>query len=256
MSQFDDVQAFVQGVNRATRAGELRMLLDGVTRELGFDYFSLIQQFDVRSTPITDVARMASYPASWREIIIARKHLVDDPVLVACQQRASGFLWSDLDKIMTMTPRQRAYMEMAAGEGLGDGFVVPIHIPGDGGGLCSFSVRGGRDMPHSSLPAAHYIAAFGYEAARRILMRNLSARERAERAPPKLSTRQLDCMVLAAGGHTDREIADHLGINERTVHQHVEEAKRRYDVNNRTLLVVRALFDGQLSFTDIFRTRH
>lgn len=256
MSQFDDVQAFVREANRATRRDELFSSLDGVTRELGFDYFALIQHFDVRITPISEVVRMFSYPSAWRRLVVERQYLVDDPVMVASRTRATGFMWSSLDKILTLTPRQREYLELAGREGLGDGFSVPIHIPGEGGGSCSFAIRSGREAPQESMPAAHYIACFGYEAARRIHLRSLTARERSEMAPPKLSTRQLDCMVLAARGRTDGQIAKQLGIHERTVHQHVEEAKRRYDVNSRTLLVVRALFDGQLTFADVFRNSH
>jgi LuxR family quorum-sensing system transcriptional regulator CciR len=35
------------------------------------------------------------------------------------------------------------------------------------------------------------------------------------------------------------------------VHQHLEAAKRRYDVASRTQLVVRALFDSQITFADV-----
>lgn len=256
MSQFEDVQAFVREANLATRREELQGSLDGVTRELGFDYFALIQHFDVRATPLSEVVRLFSYPQAWRRLILERDYLVDDPVMAACRTRATGFMWSALDKIITLTPRQREYLDLAGREGLGDGFAVPIHIPGEGGGSCSFAVRTGREPPQASMPAAHYVACFGYEAARRIHLRTLSARERGERGTPKLSTRQLDCMVLAARGRTDSQIAEQLGIHERTVHQHVEEAKRRYDVKSRTLLVVRALFDGQVTFADVFRAPH
>jgi hypothetical protein len=42
-----------------------------------------------------------------------------------------------------------------------------------------------------------------------------------------------------------------LGLSEGTVHKYLEAAKSRYGVSTRTELVVRALYDGQLSFTDV-----
>jgi LuxR family quorum-sensing system transcriptional regulator CciR len=42
-----------------------------------------------------------------------------------------------------------------------------------------------------------------------------------------------------------------LGLSPDTVHKYLESAKRRYGVSSRTELVVRALYDGQLSFNDV-----
>jgi LuxR family quorum-sensing system transcriptional regulator CciR len=59
--------------------------------------------------------------------------------------------------------------------------------------------------------------------------------------------------VLVAQGKSDWDIAQLLGIASDTVHQHIEAAKRRYGVASRTQLVVRALFDSQITFADIIR---
>ena len=47
------------------------------------------------------------------------------------------------------------------------------------------------------------------------------------------------------------ELAKQLGISDQTVHQHMEAAKRKYEVATRMQLVVRALFDSQLAFADL-----
>jgi DNA-binding CsgD family transcriptional regulator len=54
-------------------------------------------------------------------------------------------------------------------------------------------------------------------------------------------------------GKTNWEIGKILGVSEDTIHKHVSSAMRKYDVGKRTLLVVRALFDGQLSYRDMLR---
>jgi LuxR family quorum-sensing system transcriptional regulator CciR len=35
--------------------------------------------------------------------------------------------------------------------------------------------------------------------------------------------------------------------------QHLKQARERYDVTKRTLLTIHALFDGTISFADVFR---
>jgi LuxR family quorum-sensing system transcriptional regulator CciR len=94
------------------------------------------------------------------------------------------------------------------------------------------------------------VACFTFEAARRI------ARDGLEKVSPSsnvrsLTQRQLDCVVLVGRGKSDWDISRLLGISDQTVHQHVEEAKRRYGVASRTQLVVRALYNSQLTFSDI-----
>ncbi|WP_363212617.1 hypothetical protein [Phenylobacterium sp.] len=46
-----------------------------------------------------------------------------------------------------------------------------------------------------------------------------------------------------------------MGISHETVHQHIESAKQRYQVSTRTQLVVRALFDSQITFADVIAGR-
>ena len=57
--------------------------------------------------------------------------------------------------------------------------------------------------------------------------------------------------MLAAKGKSNWVSGQLLGLSPDTVHKYLESAKRRYGVSSRTELVVRALFDGQLSFNDI-----
>jgi LuxR family quorum-sensing system transcriptional regulator CciR len=103
------------------------------------------------------------------------------------------------------------------------------------------------------LPASQYMGCFAFEAARRIRGLEQAAQNRPPVDRRPLSGRQLDCLVLAAQGKSDSVIAQLLGISPETVHQHIETAKRRYGVATRTQLVVRALFDNQITFADTMR---
>ena len=70
---------------------------------------------------------------------------------------------------------------------------------------------------------------------------------------PQLTDRQIECVALVARGKTDGEIGQILGVGTETVTQHVKDARDRYGVTKRTMLTVRALFDGAISFADILR---
>ena len=69
----------------------------------------------------------------------------------------------------------------------------------------------------------------------------------------QLTDRQRDCVVWAARGKSDWEIAQILGISHETVIQHLKQARERYGVSKRTMLAVSALFDGTISFIDVLK---
>jgi LuxR family quorum-sensing system transcriptional regulator CciR len=112
-------------------------------------------------------------------------------------------------------------------------------------------MRTGRQIPLASLPMAQYLGCFAFQAARRLIEVSTTAKPAIEEAQQRLSPRQLDCVILAGRGKSDRDVGQLLGISGQTVHQHMEEAKRRYHVATRQQLIVRALFDSQITFADL-----
>ena len=62
------------------------------------------------------------------------------------------------------------------------------------------------------------------------------------RAPSRpLTAREVDVMRWLAGGKTDRDIGDILGISPRTVHKHLQRIYEKLGVECRTAAVIRAL---------------
>ncbi|MDB5426994.1 MAG: luxR [Phenylobacterium sp.] len=248
MTAFDDVEQFVKSANRATRMGDLSDLLSNAVQMVGFDHVALVHHVNLSAPGAAEQAlQFINYPDAWRALMRARGYLGDDPVLAAVQKSAAAFLWSELPGIIALNPRQMEILDAASACGLGEGFTVPVNVPGEFLGSCSFAMRAGREVRRKNLPAAQYIGCFAFEAARRIRLSNGAKRE----LRPTLTGRQFDCLVLAAQGKSDWHIAQLLGISHETVHQHIEMAKRRYNVASRTQLVVRALFDSQITFADV-----
>ena len=149
----------------------------------------------------------------------------------AAGRRVRAFFWNSL----TNKPQNRA-----AGASM---FVVPMHIPEIATGLmCWFLPEGSPSR--QSLAAGQYLAGWIFEQAYR-LSAGIS------RGSGKLSPRQRDCLRLAARGKSDWVASQILGLQPDTVHKYMEQAKARYNVSTRTELVVRALYDGEIHFSDL-----
>jgi LuxR family quorum-sensing system transcriptional regulator CciR len=255
MSAFADVEQFVSSARGLTRMGDLAALLTETVEALGFDYVALVHHVDV-TTPeaAAQAVQVVDYPEAWHAVVAARGYFADDPVLAACQKSAAAFVWSDLPSLLPLTARQVEILEAAGACGLAEGFTVPVNVPGEFLGSCSFGIATGGELPRRALPAAQYVGCFAFEAARRI--QRLEAARSGREANPAgrhLTQRQFDCVILAAQGRSDWHIAQLLGISSDTVHQHIEMAKHRFGVASRTELVVRALFEAQITFADILR---
>jgi LuxR family quorum-sensing system transcriptional regulator CciR len=240
----------VHDFTRASRGvhdmAQLKSLLHEAVWALGFQHFLL--------QGAAGQVWLADLPTGWMAAVIPSS----DAVLVTASQSYAPFLWSDISRLMALTPYQRDFMDAAHAAGVGAAVAVPIHRARDadqGGsysvfaGCCSFMMKTGVPLPLGSLAAAHYVGALAFDTAENLRQ----VRSGHQPQGPQLTPRQRDCVVLVAQGKSDWEIGQLLGISESTVHKHIEDAKRRYCVSTRIQLVVRALFDARLTFADVMK---
>ncbi len=245
---FERVSAFVDDVSSTSTQAELQAILAEITTELGFAHFALSHHVDLRSSS-EPALRIHNYPDEW-ELYYDRKQLGrTDPVHRACQMTAVGFAWSQLPRMIPLTRMDRAVLDAAAKQGLGSGFTVPAHVPGEVNGSCSFATARGKPLKAEHLAVAQLVGAFAFEAARRLVKRD----QQRLSDPARFSDRERDCLIWVARGKSDSEIATILGISPETVHQYVKQARANYDAVSRSQLVAHALFSGTISFMDIFK---
>jgi LuxR family quorum-sensing system transcriptional regulator CciR len=147
--------------------------------------------------------------------------------------------------MIALTAEDRRILDLARGQGIGEGFTVPAHVPGEAHGSCSFACARGERFEARHLPLLQLVGAFAFEAARRI------RRDRFTTGRVHLTDRQRECVIWAARGKSDWEIARILGISEETAREHLRNARERYGVPKRTLVAVHALFDGTIGFLDV-----
>ena len=233
-------------LNEAACEQQLRDALAETTARLGFSYFALAQHVPkVKEQGF----RLHSYPETWEHIYDAQDLTISDPVHRASQRTSIGFAWADLPRLIALTTTDKRILARARGRGLGDGFTVPAHVPGEVNGTCTFAMATGRTLPKRALPIAQLAGAFAFESARRIWQQ----RTRTVPARITLTDRQRDCVLWMAQGKSDWAISRILDIGTHTVSQHLHQARERMGVDNRTSLAVWALYDGIISFNDVIK---
>lgn len=238
---------FAQAVERAADLKELESTIEAIAREMGFRYFALTHHLDIPRAPQPAI-RLDNYPPAWVDYFDAQRMGPSDPVHRASQLTTAGFSWSRLGRMVDLTPRDRDILQRARLAGIGDGFTVPAHVPGESAGSCSFATAASKEIRVEWLPLTQLVGALAFDRARQLSgIRELAADR------PRLTDRQRDCLYWVARGKTDYEIAIILGLSHETVIQHVKQARGRYGIAKRAQLAVHALFDGTLSFVDLLR---
>jgi LuxR family quorum-sensing system transcriptional regulator CciR len=242
------LQDFVERAALATSMAELRSLVDDVCSELGFDFFALVHHIRF-GRPTSNNVRLTNYPVEWIAMLRQRDR-VADPILRAAERSSSGFRWHKLETLCRLTKGELAILKQSARHGIGEGFTVPNHVPGEAFGSCHFAVRRGKSFPEHNIYAAQAIGAFAFEAARRLIQERPEASEK-YLAPAPLTDRQRECLIFAARGKSDSVIAQLLEIRPKTVNEHIEAAKRRYCVATRSQLMIRALFRSEILYSEV-----
>jgi len=221
----------------------LGALLHDAVRELGFDYFALLHHASLGRQK-ANLIRIDTYPQGWERELAAHDLIGVDPVHHASARTNIGFAWDELPALVALGPRALELLGRARAFGIGQGFTIPVNVPGEPAGSCSFALRPGMELPVQRLLCAEQIGSHAFRAARRIHSYPAIGRR------PRLSRRERQCIRLLAAGKTDWETAAILGISIETAHQYVKRARAAYDVVSRAQLVACALRDALVSFDE------
>lgn len=242
------VELLGDGILTASSIDHLHEALTRATREMGFDRFAL--SLEIGCSPDSSASLLVhDYPASWADVYIGFNLAATDPVRRAAERSVLGFGWRNILDLVPMTEMERTTFETGRRHGLVDGFTVPRHLPGDVIGSCSFVTGLGKSIPHTMLIVAEMLGAMAIACARQLSGWPVRS------AAPRLTDRQRDCVLWAARGKTDWEISRILDISHETVIQHLKDARERYETHKRASLILYTLYDGLISFADIFRWR-
>src|SRR3546814_10053000 len=81
-----------------------------------------------------DLIGLTNYPQEWVEIYQRRNIVANDPILLASHQTNVGFAWDDIGDLINVTAQHREITSDTRRAGIGNGFTVPAHVPGEANG--------------------------------------------------------------------------------------------------------------------------
>jgi DNA-binding CsgD family transcriptional regulator len=215
-------------------------------RALGFEHW--MYALDL---PVIDQHKrqfiLGGYPDAWVSHYFADDYLRLDPVIAHCQTHATPLIWPSADRQPREPDHQSAQVKRMFGEaaefGLRSGVSIPLHGLGCTWGLVSFSSE--TTMSRSDLealaPKLHWFAHCIHEAGHGY------ARDPAPGPLPHLTSREIECLHWVAVGKTGWEIGRLLGVAERTVVFHLQNATHKLGVHGRKAAIARAIMLGLIN---------
>jgi LuxR family quorum sensing-dependent transcriptional regulator len=170
--------------------------------------------------------------AEWVRRYVERGYVFRDPIVAHLAKVRSAFTWEEAYAHCKRIEDVRLIRGEAEAFGLRCGIVVPVPTLDDNLAAISFGGADG-DMSESAKAALSFAASYAVGR----LLRVGPNRPASEAA---ITSREMDCLLWAAEGKSDWEIATILGISRSTVLKHMRSAREKLDAVNRTHAVVKA----------------
>nr|ACH69671.1 LuxR family transcriptional regulator [uncultured proteobacterium] len=249
MNQFEVAQGFIEQCRAGAPVDVLARDFQRCTEALGFRHFACCSHVDPLKPPRRAVM-LHSYPKEWAQLFSELELFDIDPVFLHASRSLVPFFWDTEAFNDELSPPQQELFNEAGRYGLTRGYTVPIHsvdAPRDFRASCSV-VPDSESLEPAAYQAVQLMAFYLYDTA---------SKDAQQKDPPPvqqpLSRRERQCLELAAQGKSDWVSSRILGLSERTVHNHVENAKRRLQVATRMQAVMHALAGQQISLGDVVR---
>jgi DNA-binding CsgD family transcriptional regulator len=250
VNHLDRAGSFIDLSRRGASAGELTAAFQAALDAFGFRFFCCCSHVDLLRPPRGAVV-LHNYPPEWVRAFSELDFYYIDPVFHHANRSLTPFYWDAEEFRAELTAPQLEIMEEARRFGIEHGYTVPIHAPRSPGTFrasCSVVPDSGQVGSDAYL-AVQLMAGYLYAALR------AEAEAKQPGGPPRgLTRRERQCLELAAQGKSGWVAGRILGISERTVHNHIEHAKRRLGVATRVQAIVHALVSRQIAFGDVIRS--
>lgn len=233
------VQAFdiIDDAFAAKTTAELDALIARAFARYGVSWFSVDQMRDAGGA-LSGVHHFGKWPDDWGAHYLDRQHYLNDWVVRHAMTSPRPMHWREAKMLRDLTRDEQGLFGEAGEFGLRDGFVTPLHLLD--GAVASVSLTASERLDLSPSDAAAlrllsiYYCSFG--------LKLKHEEERAKRV--HLTPRQRECLQWARAGKSSWEIGEIIGIAERTVNFHIEEACKRLNVQTRQQAVIEAVVQG------------
>jgi DNA-binding CsgD family transcriptional regulator len=238
-----DLEMFEQLLSCRT-IDELYASTARIIRQMGFDHFL----YGVRvHTSLTRPYQfiLSGYPKEWYNHYFEAGYQDIDPIVDHClkSKHIIPIIWDD--SVFKSEAAARLWGEVRE-FGLASGVSFGVHGQNGEAALLSLATSRKPGPARSDIVAATGIAqlltCYLHEAiACLVLSKQVISVER------DLTAREKECLLWAGDGKTSWEIAKILGVSERTIIFHVQNASHKLGVSNRQHAIARALSLGLIS---------
>lgn len=235
-----DCDLLLEELNSSISVEEARAVCTKLVTSLGCDYFLYAVRIQITlARPYIYV--VSNYPDAWSQVYLEKNYEAIDPLVKHASESLKPVVWSRI-----MDDDNAQFFQEAADHGLRDGITVPVY--GHGGDIALFSVA---VTDEENLPAVNetasvlqYFAGHLYEKIDAQLKRRIYS-------PMQLTPREKECLRWVADGKSAWEVAQIMGIAERTVVFHLQNASGKLGASGRQHAVTKALIMGE--FDDVSR---
>jgi LuxR family transcriptional regulator, quorum-sensing system regulator CviR len=237
--------SFIEAIHYITESSTTADVKDALVRFQDLFHFSRVISGLARLTPngdfdgFTNVVNV-SYPDEWIKLYWQNGYFEVDPVLQAALNKPGTQHWGTTYREAT-SPKQQEFMAAAKEFGLGDGITTGSSDPACRvATFCSFASSDSVDATRY-IPLVEY---FGYYVHMALLRTAPPKAQSMDRCVKKLTLRELTILNWVKNGKTNWEIAQIMGVTERTIRFHVESIFSKLDVTSRSQAVATAIEHG------------
>ena len=238
-----NIEEALGNLNNVATEAELEIYLSGLSRQLGFDYFSYIltdrMQLGVRTFSKAMIA--TSYPQSWRSRYERRHYHQLDPVVTIGSRTRQPFFWGNAEYLRQLPPVPRRLFDEAGDFGIRSGFTVPVHGPAECG-LFSVSSSGGFDKFQEAVLGSRVLLQVMGSQIHALAVERLV--RPAQVAPIDLTEHERVCLSWTMRGKTAWEISQIVNRSRPTIDFHLQKAMRKLGASNKFHAAFKALQAG------------
>lgn len=230
----------IQRLQACSDLGEFKAILTAMREQLGYAHFL----YGVRlSTAFTTISHfiVTDYPEAWMQEYTERNYAEFDPVVKHCTRFHEPYCWDRLRE--DPDPKLIAFADACARYGLIGGMSIGIHgYQGDTGIFCiggSKELATGSDEAFELVLVLNTLVPYIHAAITRMASFQQHGDDK-----PKLTDRELECLLWSAEGKTAEEIAAILSISTPTVTFHLKNTIQKLNVGNRNQAIAKAALLG------------
>ena len=231
---------FVDAIEASATGASVISQFEKMIGDLGFHAY-IMAGIPAPGQTLAEMMVANGWPAEWFELYNRENLSAVDPVPRHCFNTLNPFEWKDVPYDRERDVAAHNVMMRAREFRFHEGFCIPIHYDDATGAISMAGERPYLDAETKS--ALHLMGVFTHGRLRALARPGSPAPSVSGR---RLSKTEAEVLRWAARGKTAWETSQILGIFERNVRWHLEEAQRKLMAPNKTATVARALVNREI----------